>query len=220
MEGPNSSPENFKHDLRDIFLMEQEQPISSTATQIVQARDYKIRNSREEDILKLSQKQEAELIGYDGKPTDVKIPNPNPMKDPDTSLASTEQRPNNINASEQPVTTSEEPEGRRRETRESGINEGDSQNLGIKQNKTAKSRLYEICAYHYWKPPVFECWKEDGPDHHKLFTFKVIVEIEEEANLVLECFSAPCGKKKAAAEHAAEGALWYLQHQGYLHKGK
>ena len=35
--------------------------------------------------------------------------------------------------------------------------------------------------------------------------------------MILECFGGPRTKKKAAAEHAAEGALWYLKHEGYLH---
>lgn len=47
------------------------------------------------------------------------------------------------------------------------------------------------------------------------FTYKVVVEIadiESSGKTVLECFGDPKGKKKAAAEHAAEGALWYLEH--------
>lgn len=51
------------------------------------------------------------------------------------------------------------------------------------------------------------------------FSFKVIVEIEEASTKVLECFGGPQAKKKTAAEHAAEGALWYLKHVGYSAKG-
>jgi hypothetical protein len=48
------------------------------------------------------------------------------------------------------------------------------------------------------------------------FTFKVVVEKKEAPDVVLECFGAPQSKKKDAEEHAAEGALWYLKHDGYL----
>lgn len=45
---------------------------------------------------------------------------------------------------------------------------------------------------------------------------KVVVVIEEGENTMLECFGGPRPRKKDAEEHAAEGALWYLKHQGYL----
>jgi hypothetical protein len=51
------------------------------------------------------------------------------------------------------------------------------------------------------------------------FNFKVIFEIKEASTTVLECFGAPRFKKKEAAEHAAEGALWYLKHIGFF-KGR
>lgn len=47
------------------------------------------------------------------------------------------------------------------------------------------------------------------------FTYKVTVEVKDATRTVLECFSGSKSKKKAAAEHAAEGALWYLQHLGH-----
>lgn len=37
-----------------------------------------------------------------------------------------------------------------------------------KETATAKSRLYEICTANCWKPPSFECCKEEGPSHLKL----------------------------------------------------
>ncbi|CAA7019997.1 unnamed protein product [Microthlaspi erraticum] len=80
---------------------------------------------------------------------------------------------------------------------------------------SAKSVLHEICASKRWKAPVYECCKAEGPSHMRLFTYKVVVEtenIESSGKTVLECFGDPKGKKKAAAEHAAEGALWYLEH--------
>ena len=42
------------------------------------------------------------------------------------------------------------------------------------------------------------------------------LEIEEAQNLILEFVGEPLSKKKDAAESAAEGAFWYLQHEGYL----
>lgn len=48
------------------------------------------------------------------------------------------------------------------------------------------------------------------------FTFKVVVEIEEAPAMTLECFGSPHSKKKIAAEHAAEGALWFLKREGYM----
>lgn len=48
----------------------------------------------------------------------------------------------------------------------------------------------------------------------------VIVEIEETEKTVLECFSAPHAKKKSAAEHASEAALWYLKNLGYDSKDR
>ncbi|KAE8667713.1 Detected protein of unknown function [Hibiscus syriacus] len=45
--------------------------------------------------------------------------------------------------------------------------------------------------------------------------FKVVVEMQEGSlKTILECFSDPRPKKKMAADHAAEGALWYLRHVG------
>lgn len=52
-------------------------------------------------------------------------------------------------------------------------------------------------------------------DLHR-FTYKVTFEVPGHTPTILECLSSPMPKKKAAAEHAAEGALWYLRHLGYL----
>ncbi|XP_028760714.1 dicer-like protein 4 isoform X2 [Neltuma alba] len=92
----------------------------------------------------------------------------------------------------------------------------DSQRAGCLVKRTSRSRLYEFCAANCWKPPSFECCKEEGPDHLKLFTCKVTLEIEEPSNMILECVGAPQSKKKDAAEAASEGAIWYLEKEGYL----
>ncbi|CAK9169749.1 unnamed protein product [Ilex paraguariensis] len=82
----------------------------------------------------------------------------------------------------------------------------------------AKSQLHEICAANHWNPPIFDCCKEEGPRHLKLFTFKVIILIREASTMILECIGNPRSKKKTAADDAAEGALWYLKHTGYQPK--
>ncbi|XVF35510.1 hypothetical protein REPUB_Repub18cG0151900 [Reevesia pubescens] len=92
----------------------------------------------------------------------------------------------------------------------------DSLSRGESHTRTARSQLYEICAGNYWKPPLFECCKEEGPSHLRSFTYRVILEREEAPDMILECFGGSRTTKKAAAEHAAEGALWYLKNEGYL----
>ncbi|OMO74217.1 Double-stranded RNA-binding protein [Corchorus olitorius] len=98
-----------------------------------------------------------------------------------------------------------------------------SSNKDLKFNKEnqkcghTKAKLHQLCAANHWKLPLYECCKEEGPSHLKLFTFKVIVEIKEEnaSATILESFGNPHSTKKMAAEHAAEGALWYLRHLGF-----
>ncbi|KAJ4718581.1 Dicer-like protein 4 [Melia azedarach] len=91
----------------------------------------------------------------------------------------------------------------------------DSKNEGAPNKISAKSKLLEVCVANNWKSPLFDCCKEEGPSHMKLYTFKVTLVIQS-SNMILECFGAPQSKKKTAAEHAAEGALWYLKHLGYF----
>lgn len=79
-------------------------------------------------------------------------------------------------------------------------------------------------------PSVHACVLLNHPSvcyysHHCLvlfqrFTYKVVIEIEEASGLIVECFGQPQPKKKAAAEHAAQGALWYLKQEGYLLKSE
>ena len=40
--------------------------------------------------------------------------------------------------------------------------------------------------------------------------------IEEAEDVTMECFGRPQVKKKAAAEEAAEGAIWFLKKEGYM----
>lgn len=83
---------------------------------------------------------------------------------------------------------------------------------------TAKLRLNEFCVANCWRPPLYECCKEEGPGHLKMFTFKVVIVMEDVEDVSLECFGRPQAKKKAAAEEAAKGALWYLKKAGYFPK--
>ncbi|XP_076946469.1 uncharacterized protein LOC143617981 [Bidens hawaiensis] len=87
---------------------------------------------------------------------------------------------------------------------------------------TARSRLHEICAKSHWKPPVFDCCNEEGPSNHRSFTNKVSIEMKEGSNskLVVECIGKPQFSKKSAADSAAEGILWYLEHLSYPKKAK
>ncbi|KAH0982851.1 hypothetical protein GBA52_010028 [Prunus armeniaca] len=106
--------------------------------------------------------------------------------------------------------------------REIGANEktASTNEAGSCNKLPARSQLYEICVAKKWKLPLYECCKEEGPPHTRMFTYKVIVEIEETEKTVLECFGAPRSKKKSAAEHAAEAALWYLKNIGYDSKDR
>ncbi|KAF2321486.1 hypothetical protein GH714_000062 [Hevea brasiliensis] len=71
-------------------------------------------------------------------------------------------------------------------------------NSGKQKNASAKSQLHEICAANNWKPPLFECCKEEGPSHLRLFTFKVSMEIEGAAPSasILQCFGALGPKRR------------------------
>lgn len=177
-----------------------------------------------EEVLRNSQKMEAKLIGYDETPIDVAL-------DAHGFENSKIQEPLGINCSYEvrdscpprfeavdawslsPLDfTGGQPSGATGDLRcDRDVHITGKVDLG-----TARSRLREICAANSWKPPSFECCTEEGPSHLKYFTYKVVVEIEEAPEMNFECVGSPQMKKKAAAEDAAEGALWYLKHQRYL----
>lgn len=48
--------------------------------------------------------------------------------------------------------------------------------------------------------------------HIYRFTFKVVVEVGGATATTLECFGYPQTTKRAAADAAAEAALWCLRH--------
>ncbi|XP_059635348.1 dicer-like protein 4 isoform X2 [Cornus florida] len=194
----------------------------------LKAQGYKPKFISLEEVLKSSRRMEAKLIGYDETPADVIAPDSINMKllEPSRNRynlrvdhmeeVSTGIRTNSINSVRQPLSPSKAPVSQRTQPIENNNCNSDSPTTGGSHKGSAKSRLYETCATNCWKPPLFECWKEMGPCHLKEFTFKVVVEIEEASNMILECYGEPRAKKKDAAEHAAEGALWYLKHVGYL----
>ncbi|TVU09525.1 hypothetical protein EJB05_43007 [Eragrostis curvula] len=84
-----------------------------------------------------------------------------------------------------------------------------------KGNEPARSKLQRICSAYHIKGPLYD-FKEQGPPRNKLFTCKVTIHVDSIVNTVVECFSDPKPQKKAAQEHAAQGAVWCLAHYGYV----
>ncbi|XP_022729085.1 dicer-like protein 4 isoform X2 [Durio zibethinus] len=194
-----------------------------------------------EEVLKGSCKMEAKLIGFDEKPIDVADPYTNGFENmklqqsivndfnPETYSINkaTTICPPCISPVTRPLHSFEVKAGWTSSNIEikgplpnisivdpnCGI---DLLSRGESHKRTARSQLYEICTINCWKPPLFECCKEEGPSHLRSFIYRVILEMEEAPDMILECFGSPRTTKKAAAEHAAEGALWYLKHEGYL----
>ncbi|KAK2646723.1 hypothetical protein Ddye_021918 [Dipteronia dyeriana] len=191
----------------------------------LKAEGYMPKSKPLKDVLKSSNKKEARLIGYDETPADVVVPDSTEFGK--LKVAEPYSSSSSDSDCEATSSNSSPPVNRRSSFPFMDIigqlrnNIGDpsdieSQTSGDSQNKSARSRLYEICAASCWKPPLFECCEEEGPSHLKLFTFRAILEIESSQDIVLECFGTPQAKKKAAAEQAAEAALWYLEREGYL----
>ncbi|KAA8522907.1 hypothetical protein F0562_009330 [Nyssa sinensis] len=195
------------------------------------AQGYKPKSKSLEEVLRLSRKMEAKLIGYDETPTDViasdvakfdnKMPQEHSRSDCNLKVHPINEETTKISTPifrfiGQPPSPSQARRWQTTETKEKDSCSANSQTTGCSNKGSARSHLYEICAANCWKPPLFECCEDNGPSHLKEFTFKVGVEIEEVSDMILECYGEPRAKKKDAAEHAAEGALWYLKHEGYL----
>ncbi|KAJ6698597.1 DICER-RELATED [Salix purpurea] len=174
-----------------------------------------------EEVLRNSKKMEAKLIGYDETPIDV-APEAtgfenSKIQEPFDSNCSYEVRPcikafNARTPSPLDFTGSQSSETTGDLRCDRHMNITGKLDLG-----TARSRLHEICMANSWKPPLFECCAEEGPGVCVnmvnscicSFTYKVVVEIEEAPDKNFECVGSPQMKKKAAAENAAEGALWH-----------
>ncbi|KAI4379355.1 hypothetical protein MLD38_005667 [Melastoma candidum] len=177
-----------------------------------------------EEALKSTPKMKPKLIGYDEAVVEVSSSGPTQfdhikvesVKYPADSRTSVNKSPTRIvSLSDQLLRQSKSARQCLTERIDESSSCSDLKRSG-EALKSAKSHLHEICAANCWNPPLFECCQTEGPGHLMLFTYKVIVEVEDSPNRVLECFSEPRPKKKAAAEHAAEGAIWYLKHQGYI----
>ncbi|KAG4930061.1 hypothetical protein JHK86_047022 [Glycine max] len=183
------------------------------------AQGWKAKSKTLEEVLESTSKMEPKLIGYDETPIDVTDTNKHIVVNADPyNKSNPEIRP--MQETDEICSPCVKPFGQRLQSSAKGklsqIFENRDCSSDLSGTGTARSRLYELCASYCWKPPSFECCKAEGPDHLKQFTCKVTLEIEEAQNLILEFVGEPLSKKKDAAESAAEGAFWYLQHEGYL----
>ncbi|CAI0395038.1 unnamed protein product [Linum tenue] len=159
-----------------------------------------------EQVLKHSNKEEAKLIGFDETPVDIATADAceprGRVYDPQHySLKRVGDRtPPPCSSSS---STKSQPSIALRAS-------------AVIHQRSARTRLYEVCTANCWNPPLFDCCFEEGPSHLKSFVFKVTVEIEDSQSMTLECFGNSHTRKKVAAESAAEAALWYLKHEGYV----
>ncbi|PIN16599.1 Ribonuclease [Handroanthus impetiginosus] len=206
----------------------------------LKAQGYKSKSKSLEEVLSTSEKTEAKLIGYDETPCyktansgglkvvensqsdcDTKVYPLNGMSSSNHHTVSRAIRDHSLRhkASENRVAKTIHNNGHKVDSPAVHLNNGpdaDSQGTGASCSTSAKSRLYELCAANCWKPPLFECCKETGPSHLREFAYKVVVKMEELPNETFEFYGEARTKKKEAAEHAAQGALWYLKQEGLM----
>ncbi|XP_027192482.1 dicer-like protein 4 isoform X3 [Cicer arietinum] len=188
----------------------------------LKAQGLKPKTKTLEEVLKSTFKKKPKLIGYDETPIDVTdattigqlMANGDLCNKSNPEIRPIQEVADESASCVKPVGQQLQsfPKEKLQETSRKRDCASDSSKTG-----TARSRLYELCAAYCWKPPKFECCKEEGPDHLKLFTFKATMEIEEAQDMILEVYGESLPKKKDAADSAAEGAFWYLQKEGYLH---
>lgn len=184
---------------------------------------YKHKRKSLEEILRSTTKKESELIGYDEEPINVEDDIDMQMNN---LLINGERTSIQSTAGDNKVDKNDANSGRNNKSNvvmQNGcLPRGATDKINQKEyhgdmvRKTARSFLYELCAANYWKPPEFELCNDEGPSHLRKFTCKVLIEITGTSVSLLECYSDPKLQKRAAQEHAAEGALWYLKHLGYL----
>lgn len=204
---------------------------------------YKHKNKSLEEILHVARKKESELIGYNEEPIKVEADISVEMK----NLLTSEERFADISFQNTELSfAGRSKTSDRRTAGDSKVDKNDVNNErndqpkvamqngclpsgatersnkreyhGDMVHKTARSFLFELCAANYWKPPELELCKEEGPSHLRKYTYKVIVQTRGTSATLLECYSDAKQQKKAAQEHAAQGALWYLEQLGYLPK--
>ncbi|XP_054806590.1 dicer-like protein 4 isoform X2 [Prosopis cineraria] len=208
---------------------------SRIASQLVfselKSKGWKPKSKSLEEVLKSTFKAEGKLLGYDETPIDITEAGIEPVMvegdqcssfDPEIFRICDDEvvdgyPPHSTSVRQQVPSSSVT--GKLGEEIEDHERDCDSQRARMLEcvvKGTSRSRLYEFCAANCWKPPSFECCKVEGPDHLKLFTCKVTLEIEDASNMILECVGTPQSRKKEAAEAAAEGAFWYLEKEGHL----
>ncbi|KAH9603173.1 hypothetical protein KSS87_008418 [Heliosperma pusillum] len=205
---------------------------SQLVTAKLKAQGYKLKTKSLEEVLKTLRRRDAMLVGYDEMPlarvssSGHSIPSGNHLHE--LKSLCLEDRQNdcmtlkNEHQELKSVCTSpkKSPEAPsplpKRWQHNQHIEDGNCSIEGGSRQKTAKARLNEICVAKCWAPPSYECCREEGPSHLKLFMFKVVVVIEEAQVVMLECVGQCQAKKKEAAEEAAKGALWYLTKEGYI----
>ncbi|PWA74613.1 dicer-like 4 [Artemisia annua] len=185
---------------------------------------YKTKMKSLEDILKIMEKKDSKLIGYDEIPTDIDLSLANQFNDLSIERKSIPQAvhspPVNLVKSNSSIKRMVDHTPQCSPST-SGISNGSNLQApagDTVRKSSAKSHLFEICAINCWKPPLFECLEEIGPAHLKQFAFKVTVAIEDASNTVLECIGEHRAKKKDAADFAAQGTIWYLKKAGFLTK--
>ncbi|KAJ1382389.1 Ribonuclease III domain [Sesbania bispinosa] len=174
-------------------------PFSSSLLHAVQAQGWKPKSKTLEDVLKSTFKMEPKLIGYDETPIDVTdtntigqaMVNGNLCSKSDPEIRPIREVVGMCSPCVKPVDQhlQSSPKGKLSETFENHDCSSDSSRTGY--IKTLRALVI-------------------------LFTFKVTLEIEEVPDTIFEFILEPQSKKKDAAESAAEGAFWYLEHEGYL----
>ncbi|XP_010932228.2 endoribonuclease Dicer homolog 4 isoform X2 [Elaeis guineensis] len=210
----------------------------------LKALGYKHKRKSLEEIVRSTRKKNAELIGFNEEP--IVIENADSISLGKLQIQELEETPpmfdlpearespsSSINKFSIPSNAEGRPKAANSEAHRNkdqhepvivlhdwtdGATENQREINGALGRKMAKSWLFEICAANYWSPPSFECCKDEGPSHLRMFTYKVTVEVEGITPIRLECFGEAKPQKRAAEDHAAEGALWCLMQLGYVNK--
>ncbi|KAM0933868.1 hypothetical protein DsansV1_C34g0226131 [Dioscorea sansibarensis] len=204
----------------------------------LKGRGYRHKRKSLGEIVQSTHKKEAQLIGYDEEcevidPSDLEAENLARSNSTETPLELDWQEEQEDNSYHEQSNLSMWASGEssahtdelQNNSHDPALQRQIQQNIEISNDhmetvgkKSARSKLYEICAAYCWNRPVFVCCKEEGPSHLKMFTCMVTVKADGGNSVCLECFSDPKPQKKAAEEHAAQGALWCLSGLGYLPK--
>ncbi|XP_051131155.1 dicer-like protein 4 isoform X2 [Andrographis paniculata] len=182
------------------------------------AEGYRCKSKSLKEVLEESEEMEAKLIGYDEP---IHFFNSDAQGVGETTLCNNIAKVYHLGESlsgapvAHPLSRVLKRHLVRAAQRHAGDSNAISQGTGTPFAVSAKAKLYEVCAANTWKPPVFECYKEIGEGHLREYAFKVEMEITERPKVGFEFYGESRRKKKEAAHHAAEAALWYLRNEGY-----